>query len=173
LKSSREPSWLQNARRYYSQVDAESTDPVTVFSADADEVSNETSGRPCVRLEPAFRSCRVIDSYKGELGTIHSEGVVPLVKYVMRVKNETIWTLSVRSVVRKHHALRRVDGGQWTFNTPFFWWQHLSGTLGGTPRLLGRVGPTKRVWFVKIEPGLDTPDILAAIAFMHRNWWRW
>ena len=98
---------------------------------------------------------------------------MPLVKYVMRVKNEIVWTLSVRSVVRKHHALEQVDGGQWTFNTPFFWWQHLSGTLGGTPKLLGRVGPTKRVWFVKIEPGRDTPDLLAAIAFMHRNWWRW
>jgi hypothetical protein len=91
----------------------------------------------------------------------------------MRRDAELVWVLTVRSVVRRRHTLCPVGGDEWTFDTPFFWWQQLAGSLGGTLRLLGRVGPTKRLWFMVIEPGSDTPEVLAAVAFMHRKWWRW
>ena len=166
-----EPTWLSNSRRYYSQIGSESTDPVTVFSAEG-EVSSEKPGKPFVHLESRARSVYVLDPNQQERGIIRSEGLVPAVKYVMRRNDDAVWELSVRSVVRKRHTLRQFVGDQWTFNTPFFWWQHLSGTVSSAVKLVGRVGPTKRLWFMKLEPGCDTPEVLAALAFLHRSWWR-
>jgi hypothetical protein len=66
-----------------------------------------------------------------------------------------------------------VDGDGWTFHTPFIWWYGLMGTTLGVPSLLGTVGPNWwGVWQMWIEPGKDTIDFLAAIAFMHRQWSR-
>ena len=99
---------------------------------------------------------------------------MPGVRYAMRRNGELVWKLSVRSMVRKHHTLELANGNSWRFDTPFFWWQSLTGTTWGVPRLLGGlVLPTKRVWALWIEPGQDTFDVLAAVAFMHRQWWRW
>lgn len=167
------PTWLGGGRRYYSQIGPESTDPVTMFSADDEDVSSEKPGTPCLHLEPASRFVRVLDADHRDRGMIRSEGPGPLGRYVMRLNTEVVWVLSVRSIVRKHHTLCPVVGDQWTLDTPFFWRQQLAGSVSGTPRLLGRVGPTKRLWFMMVEAGHDTPDVLAAVAFMHRQWWRW
>jgi hypothetical protein len=92
----------------------------------------------------------------------------------MRQNGELVWVFSVRSIVRNRHALELANGDSWTFDTPFFWWQNLTGTAFGAPRLLGGLFvPTKRVWAMWIDPGRDTFDLLAAVAFMHRQYWRW
>jgi hypothetical protein len=174
LTQSSQPAWLNDARRCYSEIGGQSGDPVSVFSTAGDEeVSSERPGTPCLYLEPHFRLVRVLDADKREQGIVRSEGIVPGVKYVMRRNGDPVWVLSVRSIVRKRHTLEPVAGEMWTFHTPFFWWQHLSGTVGGAPKLLGRVVSTKRLWFMWVEPGRDTRDLLAAVAFMHRKWWRW
>jgi len=178
VEKSRMPAWLDDARRYYSEIGGESADPVSVFdAADRDMVSSESPGTLCLRLEPRFRSSplvRVLDAGGREEGIIRSEGLVPGVRYAMRRNGEAVWKLSVRSIVRKRHALELANGDSWTFDTPFFWWQwHLTGIAFGAPRLLGRVGPTMRLWFIYIEPGRDAFDLLAAVAFMHRQWWHW
>ena len=91
----------------------------------------------------------------------------------MHRNGELVWMLSVRSVVRKRHRLELPNGDSWTFDTPFFWWQNLTGTTSGALRLLGGNGPTMRIWLIWIEPGRDTFDLLAAIAFLHRQYWHW
>jgi len=163
LKDPRGPTWPGGWHRYYSQIGPGSTDPVTIFRAGDEVVSNEKPGTPCVHLEQASRSVRVFDADKQDRGIIRSEGLRPLGRYVMRLDTEVVWVLSVRSIVRKRHTLCPVVGDQWTFDTPFFWWQQLAGSVAGTPRLLGRVGPTKRLWFMMIEAGHDTPHVLAAV----------
>lgn len=173
MKNPERPAWLSSGHRYYSQIGPELADPVTVFSAGNEDVSNEKPGTPCVHLVPGSRVVRVLDADKRERGIIRSEGLMPPGRFVMRLSTEVLWVLSVRSVVRKRHTFCPAAGGQWTFDTPFFWRQQLSGSVGGTPRLLGTVGPTKRLWFMMIEAGRDTPEVLAAVAFMHRKWWRW
>ena len=174
VEESRRPARLNDARRYYSTIGGESADPVSVFTAaDGEEVSSATPGTPCLHLEPRFRLVRVLDADGREEGVIRSEGIVPGVRYVMRRNGYLVWVFSVRSIVRKRHTLEPADGETWTFDTPFFWWQHLTGTACGVPKLVGYVGPTKRVWLMWIEPGRDTHDLLAAVAFMHRKWWRW
>ena len=173
-KSHARPGWLNDARWYYSEIGRAAADPVTVFSAvGRAEVSSANPGTPFLHLEPRFRLVRVLDADGREEGIIRSDGMVPGVRYVMRRNGNPVWRLSVRSIVRKRHALKPASGETWRFDTPFFWWQHLTGTAGGVPKLLGRVGPTKKLWFIWVEPGRDTYDMLAAVAFMHRKWWRW
>lgn len=173
MKNPGRAAWPDSGHRYYSQIGPGSTQPVTIFSAPDEEVSHQRPGTPCVHLEPGFRLVQVLDSDRKERGVIRSEGFMPLGRHVMRAGSEVLWVLSVRSVVRAHHTLRPAAGDQWMFDTPFFWWQQLSGSVSGTPKLFGRVGPTKRLWFMTIEAGYDTPDVLAAVACMHREWWRW
>ena len=171
------PAWMNEARWYYSLIGGESAQPVSVFDAsDCDEVSSESPGTLCLHLEPRFRHSprlRVLDAGGREEGIIRSEGIVPGVRYVMRRSGNPVWTLSVRSFVRKRHTLVMADGDKWTFDTPFFWWQHLTGSSSCVPRLLGGVGPQVNIWLVWIEPGKDTHDLLAAMAFMHRQWSHW
>ena len=176
------PDWVNDARWYYSRIGGDdsfvealrSADPVSVFTApDSAEVSSAKPGTPCLHLEPRSRLVRVLDADGREEGVIRSEGFVPGVRYVMRRSGTPVWVLSVRSIVRKRHILELAGGETWTFDTPFFWWQHLTGTTCGVARLLGYVGHTKRFWLMWLEPGRDTHDLLAAVAFMHRQWWRW
>jgi hypothetical protein len=76
-------------------------------------------------------------------------------------------------VVRNRHRLRLTDGETWTFDTPFYWWQHLTGSVARSRTLMGHIGPSKRIWLFGVEPGRVTDDVLAAVALLHRNWWRW
>jgi hypothetical protein len=49
----------------------------------------------------------------------------------------------------------------------------LTGTALGAPRLLGCVGPVMWIWLMCIDPGGDRLDLLAAVAFLHRQWYHW
>jgi hypothetical protein len=171
LKEPASPTWF-SAPRYYTQIGGESADPVTVFEIpDNAEVSSEQPGTPFLHLEPSVRLVRVRDVDGQEQGIIRSDGIVPRTRYVMRRDGAVVWVLRARSFVFKRHALEH-RSSEWIFETPFFWWQQLTGSCEGAPRLVGRVGPTKRLWSIWVEPGRDTKDIMAAVAFMHRNWWR-
>ncbi len=171
------PAWGDDARCFYSEIGAESADPVSVFdTCGRDDVSNESPGELYLRLEPRSRRSprmRVLDAAGREEGIIRPEGLMPGVSYAMSRDGERVWTLSVRSIVRKHHALEWANADSWTFDTPFYWWQHLSGTSQGALRLFGGVGPMAQLWLIWIEPGWDTFDMLAAVAFLHRQWWHW
>ena len=114
--------------------------PVSVFIPPDGEVSAENPGTLRLRLRPSGRSLQVLDHQERNEGVIRSEGLVRRVRYVMRRDENPVWILSIRSVVRKRHRLHITDGETWTFDTPFYWWQHLNGSLAGAPRLMGHVG---------------------------------
>jgi hypothetical protein len=172
VKSDR-PAWLSDARVFYSRIEEASKDSVSVFIPPDGEVSAENPGTLRLRLRRSGRSLQVLDHQERNEGVIRSEGLVRGVRHVMRRDENPVWTLSSRSVVHKRHRLRLTNGETWTFDTPFFWWQHLTGSLAGAPRLIGHVGPSKQIWLFGIEPGRETQDVLAAVALMHRNWGRW
>jgi hypothetical protein len=94
-------------------------------------------------------------------------------RFVLRREGSVVWVLTVRSIVRKRHRLKAAGGMVWTFDTPFFWWQHLTGTVNGYPGLVGGIGPATQLWGWAVEPGRDTFDLLVAVAFLHWKWWRW
>ncbi|MGB2716769.1 MAG: hypothetical protein WBC51_21480 [Vicinamibacterales bacterium] len=169
------PEWLDTTDSwYYSHIQRPSAYVVTVRRIAADqEVTDERPGTPILRLHPRFGSTRVFDAAGGEQGVIRSEGIVRGRCFVMRRNATVVWVSTVRSFVRKRHRLRNADGEVWTFDTPFFWWQHLTGIVSGQEGLIGRVGPTKRHWGLAVEPGRDTFELLSAVAFMHWKWTRW
>ena len=168
------PAWLDNARWYYSEIGEGHVQPVSVFDGTGrDEVSSESPGTLVLRLEPRRRyspRLRVLDAGGREEGLIRAEGLVPGLRYVMHRNGELVWRLSVRSIVRKSHALVLANGDSWTIDTPFFWWQQLIGTARGAPRLFGGYASVAWIWGMWIEPGWDSLDVLAALAFMHRQW---
>lgn len=113
----------------------------------------------------------VLDAAGVERGRIDSEGIVPGIKYVMRRDGTPVWVLSVRSIVRKRHMLE-FTGERWTFHTPFFCMDYY-GTVAEVPRVVGFIGPTKRHWAIAVDPERDNPDLLAAVAYLHRIWLQW
>ena len=120
-----------------------------------------------------FGAGGVFDALGREAGIVRSEGLVPGLRYSMRRNGELVWTLSVRSIVRKRRALELANGDSWTFNTPFFWWQwHLTGTAP-RPEAAGRHRSDDGALGHVVAPGKDTFDVLAAVAFLHRQWWHW
>ena len=168
------PAWLASGRHYYSKIDWDRTDPVSVFRADnQEEVSSSNPGMLCLSLQASGRVVRVVNAAGHEEGVISPIGTVPGVRYAMHRNGRPVWVLSVRSLVRKRHRLEPTSGETWIFETPFFWQRQVIGSINGVPKLLGYVGPTKMFWLMWIEPGNDTLDVLSAVAFMHRNWWRW
>jgi hypothetical protein len=169
------PDWFDDTRSwYYSYIQGRSPGSVTVFSvAPGEEVRDDRPGAPMLRLQPGLRTVRVLDAEGRERGAIRAEGMLRGLRFAMRRDGVEIWTSSVRSIVRKRHRLRIAGGEIWTFDTPFYWWQSLTGTTGGRRRLVGRVGPTTRYWGFSVERGRDTLELLAAVAFMHWKWWRW
>jgi hypothetical protein len=167
------PPWLSKARVFYSRIEQGPKGPVSVFIPPDAEVTDENPGTLRVRLRPSGRSLEVIDHHGSKQGAIRSEGLVRGIDYVLRRNETSVWILSLRSMVRKRHRLRLADDETWTFDTPFYWWQHLTGSVEGAPRLIGHVGPSKRFWLFGVEPDRESKDLLAAVALMHRNWWRW
>ena len=167
------PLWVTDAEVFYSRIEDGARVPVTVFTPPDGEVTDTNPGTVRLRLQPAGRALQVLDHEGRDGGVIRSEGVVRGVRYVLRRNGTSVWTLSIRSLVCKRHRLHLADGGTWTFDTPFYWWQHLTGSLAGAPKILGEVGPSKRIWLFGCEPGCATDDLLAAVALLHRNWWRW
>ena len=174
VEASKLPSWLNDASGwYYSRIDWRPRDLVSVFAAaDGQKVVDDEPGTTVLHLEPRFRSVRLLDAEHRERGIIRAEGLVPG-RFVLRRDGNPVWVLRVRSFVRKRHRLELVGTDAWMFDTPFFWWQHLRGSVSGCPTLLGHVGPRKRYWGFKVEPGRETLDVLGAVAFMHWKWWRW
>ena len=126
-----------------------------------------------LRLHPLRRATHIFSVDGVECGTIRPEGMFRGLRFVMRRDGAAVWVLTVRSLVRKRHRLEIVGGDVWTFDTPFFLRLHVTGTVGGRERLLGRVGPRKKNWGFVVDPDKDTLDLLAAVALIHWNWWRW
>ena len=55
VKEPARPAWLDDARYYYSEIDGDSADPVSVFdAADGNEVSSESPGTLCLRPGASF-----------------------------------------------------------------------------------------------------------------------
>jgi len=165
------PAWANDAEAYYSRIEAGSGDSVRVMRfPGAGEASEENPGTLCLRLVASFRQVRVLGANDVEHGLIRSRG--PGFGYAMLRSGQPIWALSNRSLVLRRHALRFANDGQWDVRTPFFLWMNVVCSEDGVAHALGQVLHTKRFWQLWIQPGYDRLEVLAALAFLHRRWWR-
>jgi hypothetical protein len=113
---------------------------------------------------------RVFDGSGLERGQI--DATVPKLLYTMQRDSKPVWKLSARSLVLRRHAVEFSSADRWLFHTPFFWWLNIMGVHSLGARVLGKVGPSKRLWLLFIDPERDDLDLLALVALLHRNWWR-
>lgn len=160
------PDWMDRAARYYSMIETDSGDSVRLMG----DATEKTPGTLRLRLVAAFRRVRVLDAADQEIGQIRPRP--PGLGFTMRRGGSSVWTVSSRSLVMRRHALTFSNGDRWNVLTPFYWWMNIVAKHGGATHVLGQVGPVKRFWFLWVEPGRDDHDLLAALAFMHRRWWR-
>jgi hypothetical protein len=112
---------------------------------------------------------RVLDGAGLERGQISAP--VPKLLYTMHRDGSLIWKVSARSIVLRRHAVQFASGDRWLFHTPWYWWLNVLGAHSGAVRVLGWVGPSKRLWALCVDPAHDSFDLLALLALMHRNWW--
>ncbi len=113
---------------------------------------------------------RVLDGDGGEHGIIDREGPVPWFSYATYRGDSRLWKLSVRSIFRHRYELTPAHGDPWRFATPWFTRYTVIGSARGATRLAGAVGPSLHYGLLPIEPGWDAFLVLAAVAFLHRQW---
>jgi hypothetical protein len=134
------------------------------------DASDANPGELCLRLVAGFREIRVVDARGAEHGLVRP--LAPGLGWEMRRAEQTIWSVRSRSVVLRRHALEFPGIGSWDVRTPFFWWMNIWCRQDDATKVLGQVGPRKWLWFLWVAPGTDTIDVLSAVAFLHRRWWR-
>jgi len=169
--SVREPSWWNRGTQYYSIVRFDRRDSVEVYlPPSGGQLTNDSPGSLRLHLEASSKAMQVLDGGEQELG--HIDVNVPKLVYTMRCEERFIWKLSVRSLVLRRHTVQFAADGRWLFYTPFFWWQSVLGVENDGPKVIGRVGPTKRIWLFRVAPESDQVPLLSLVAMLHRNWWR-
>ena len=165
------PTWLNSAKLYYSSVDGDRRDSVEVWvPPDDGQVTPGSPGTLRLHLEVSSRGLRVLDGAAHDCGQIDAR--LPKLLYTMQRDRRLIWKLSARSLVLRRHAVQFASADNWLFHTPFFWWLNIMGVQDGEVKVLGHVGPNKKIWCFCVDPECDTSDLLSAIALLHRNWWR-
>ena len=173
MSQSQIAAWLDGPANYCSVIGEEPSQPVNVFDwRDVSRVTDESPGPMSLRLEARSRCSprmRAIGAGGQEIGFIRRDGIVPRMRYAMHRAGQRVWTLSVRSIFRSRYLIELSNGESWMFGTPFFSIQ-VVGSTQSIRRLFGNVGSANCVWLIWIEPGWDSIDLLAAVAFMHRQW---
>ena len=91
----------------------------------------------------------------------------PLARFVMLENESPVCTIRLRSLLRNKYTLAFADGQNWVFTMPLF-----------TVLFRGRSESGKEIrvrlwshnlWYVLIDPSADTPQLVAALAFLHRE----
>jgi len=89
------------------------------------------------------------------------------------VENETIvGRIGLRSALRNKYAIDLQGMGHWTFRLPLFS-VSFYGISDNTPGIWALVGPSKTEWNVLVRSGLPGRQLVAALAFIHTEWWNY
>ena len=85
-------------------------------------------------------------------------------------KNQTVGHIALSSLLRNSYSVEFSDSPGWLFHLRLFTvWFHGESSAG--KHVWIRMGPTKRQWNLLVEPEADNVHLLAALAFIHREWW--
>jgi hypothetical protein len=83
-----------------------------------------------------------------------------------------IGRIRLRSMFRNKYAIE-VDGvNSWTFRMPLFTVRFYGDSSAG-PEMWVHLGRSKMEWVILIKAGVNERPVLAALAFIHCEWWNY
>ena len=83
---------------------------------------------------------------------------------------KVIGSIRMRSIFRNKYSIFIRGVNSWTFRMPLFTIRFYGESDAGA-EVWVVVGPSKREWNLLIKPGVKEWPLVAALAFIHNEWW--
>jgi hypothetical protein len=120
------------------------------------------------RLLPNFS---FLDAAGDELFRVRCTRRYPVANFVMEADGSPVCALRQLSLLRNRYAFEFNAGARWTFRIRLFS-IYGEGTCEGTAGF--KIRMTRHdTWHVLVSPGFDSPQLVAAVASVHRELQRW
>lgn len=107
----------------------------------------------------------VHDKADNELVRIKLEQKWVLARFVVIENGLSICTIKLRSILRNKYSLNFANGQRWIFRLPLF-----TVNFGGLSEMGEKIRvrvQTHNIWYVQIDANIDSPQLVAALAFIH------
>ena len=123
----------------------------------------------CERKQPIGRDFRDRLRFGEEEGRVGRASTPDVVSNVHQ-DDRPVGEIALRSVFRNTYAITLAGGSTWLFRMPLFAVTFHGESQDGR-QVWVRVGPRKTRWNILLDASLDHLHLLAALAFIHREWW--
>jgi len=92
---------------------------------------------------------------------------MPLARFVMTRDGFPVCTIRLRSILRNKYTLEFTNGEKWGFHAPLF--SINFGATSETGKSIRIRVKSHNVWFALLDPQHDRPELVCALAFLHRE----
>ena len=92
--------------------------------------------------------------------------------FEIRDKDTVVGRIRLRSLLRIKYVIEIDQAGSWTFRLPLFTVRFRGDSQTGTD-IWVILGPTKTEWSILIRPGITNRHLVAALAFIHNEWYNY
>ena len=109
----------------------------------------------------------VRDKAQKEWLRIRRERRLPMAKFVMLENGSRVCTIKQRSMLLNRYELDFASGSKWNFSMPLFS-VFFNAVSDDGARIRVRLW-SHNVWYVLMNPGPENPQLVTALAFIHRE----
>jgi hypothetical protein len=109
----------------------------------------------------------VYDKAEKEIFRIKLERKWALAQFAMLENGSTVCIINQRSILRNKFTLNFRNGQKWVFKMPLFT-VSFGGWSEAGEKIRVRIR-THNIWYVLIDTNVDSPQLAAALAFIHRE----
>lgn len=109
----------------------------------------------------------ISDTAGQEVFRVRRERRLPRAQFVMVENGRLVCTLRQQSLLLNKYTLDFAGGPQWTFHMPLFT-VNFNGVSETGATVRARLW-THNIWYVEIDSAADRPQLVAALAFIHRE----